>query len=103
MTEFKGTPAPWRFIDRTDGGTEPLGEIPFGIEKVMGFGVLPIADLCFNPNNYEVIKANAALISAAPELLESAQSALELLNSLGCTGLENEMLRDAITKALTHS
>lgn len=66
------TAGPWRVVDRRPVTGNWASRIPFAIEKVSDThkAVIPIADVCDQPN----AKANARLISAAPELLEDAKS-----------------------------
>ena len=72
----KHTPGPWTIHER-----DKESSIPFAVVIGGNSWCLPIADLtntnevevCSNPVNYETIKANAALIAAAPELLEALQ------------------------------
>lgn len=66
--EFKGTPAPWHFIDaQSDARYARNYGVQMGVEG--GFTLPPIP----------AAKANAHLIAAAPELLE----ALEEVFSIG--------------------
>lgn len=67
----KHNSGPWRFISRNvDNAANWASRIPFAIEVEYPFAVLPIADVCDQPN----AEANARLIAAAPDLLEALKA-----------------------------
>lgn len=62
------TPGEWRFIFRgVDQEANWASRIPYAIERAVGNAVLPIADVCDQPQ----AEANARLLAAAPELLRA--------------------------------
>lgn len=70
MTTAAHTPGPWRFIYRgVDQTANWVSRIPYAIERVVGNAVLPVADVCDQPQ----AEANARLSAAAPELLAALQ------------------------------
>lgn len=104
--EFKGTPGPWR-VD----GLASNGIVNNTIISVSGkaVGYAPIANMLrFNPYPIpeEQIEANARLIATAPELLESLQDMLDIIERIWFPGFDltkkKEYLRakEVINKAL---
>ena len=84
--QSKHTPGPWkangRIIEKYDTG--------------MGIGAFPIASVLRGYKQEE----NAALIAAAPELLEAAKWVLlEIANGHGAHGEPESALRAAVAKA----
>lgn len=102
MAEQKHTPAPWLaapdagedYYNRPEGARPTIGIL--GGEEEFCLAVL-VTDV-FSP---EQIEANAALIAAAPELLEAALAAKEILKPCLDEPLRTAFwkLADAIAKA----
>ena len=105
MTQTAHTPGPWRSTWRNlDNVKDWRSRIPYAIEYLPENynAVLPIADVCDQPNAEE----NARLIAAAPDLLAACKKAFdELVENLDEIGIDHEsddtaiMLRAAIAKA----
>ncbi|MBP0998439.1 hypothetical protein J8629_15410 [Serratia fonticola] len=87
MSGFKGTPGPWFRKDvsicRQDKAGLQIGFLSTGCEKRRDEGL-----------------ANAHLIVAAPELLESLQEVMAALTDLGFDGPAERKAQAAINKAL---
>jgi hypothetical protein len=83
MKEFKGTPGPWAWTERSEVSeiSSAQSSIPFSIHKEMGNAVAPIANIVNFPpateaqTNYQ--RANEKLIAAAPQMLEALQGMIE--------------------------
>lgn len=97
MKEFKGTQGPWR-ADKRDWEES---QIPWAITVPYNGACLPIADVCYNPTNKEVIDANAHLISAAPDLLDACQQLMACYDDKGhLLNFDVDIVRQALNKAL---
>ena len=83
--KFKGTPGPWMFHER------PQGEYHYGY--TIGDGPTSIVSTAWG-------EANARLIAAAPELLEAAEYAANILSETEPHSAMLKYLRAAIAKAL---
>jgi hypothetical protein len=120
--QFKGTitaighPLKWRVTEREDENSR----LPFGIEAVaienFGSWVIPICDIeRLNPNtNKDILRADAYLIAAAPDLLKSLVDLNTALDNYWNSTTKPDSLVKAITrqqqkslqaiqKALTHT
>lgn len=73
------TPGPWRFEPRK---TSPTHEITFGESR---FRPTCIVGYVYKGHGLEVAEANARLIAAAPDLLETLEAAAEDVEEMGCT------------------
>jgi hypothetical protein len=98
MSEFKGTPGPWEVMKDDD----ELKVIQSGsLEK--GFGWKSYCNVCENVSG----DSNAKLITAAPELLEALQAAMEWIDAVPqdvqlptMPGFNRDWVDEIITKAL---
>lgn len=71
----KHTSGSWRYTSRNiDGIKDWASRIPFAIEVPIGCTVVPVADVCDQPQ----AEANARLIAAAPDLLNALASIVEM-------------------------
>lgn len=98
--EVKHTPAPWRATKReVPEGLNWASRIPFAIERPAGGAVLPVADVCDQPE----AEANARLIAAAPELLDALRACAAVCagETMHKQGLIDtlQLAQKAITKA----
>lgn len=98
MSEFKGTPGPWKLTyhlyDNGIGGcTETIGtDSNSWIAEAKGTHV-------FNGTADEVL-ANAQLIAAAPELLEALMFCQSVIAKQGMFDLSERMAYDKATEAI---
>ena len=86
ITVSKHTPGPWVVIDRTKEDYEPRFSV--GWQAGMKGGMLERCVCwclsCFGPG--AETRANAYLIAAAPEMLETLEDAAEILDEFGMAG-----------------
>lgn len=82
----KHTPGPWRVVDRRPVTGNWASRIPFAIEKVSDThkAVIPIADVCDQPNAEDY----ARLIAAAPELLKALKK-IAASSPCTCVGMHS--------------
>lgn len=128
MSEPKHTPGPWKFQDDAGAGIHIYGPAPFKANcveftlKAQDQRLFTLPDLRvgtarhstpesypslayetwlqFPPAEWDAMQlANAKLISAAPELLDACERALNLLQDLGCHHEHVDQLSAAIVKA----
>lgn len=96
MKEFNGMPGPW-VASKTDRSIGPVSR-----DDDQSYGmIIPVAWVEFDGND-AFQQANANLIAAAPDLLETLQSIIEL-QTRGYVVLGDkytDMARAAISKAL---
>lgn len=102
--EVKHTPGPWHITESSDWmGTDGVSmgvDDEFGADGGRDYFLATVVH-----GDPEVLKANAKLVSAAPELLAAALLAYRLLNSVafvsneGDTATPLHALRAAIAKA----
>lgn len=118
MSEAKPTPGECRYTPRAvDESGNWASRIPFAIEIAVGAAVIPVADVCAQPQ----AEANAALITEAfnvhnttgltpSQLVERVKELEELLNGvllmdrmysgrIVIEGWQEEVLRAALSKA----
>jgi hypothetical protein len=95
MLKFKGTQGPWLMKSSS------LGVHKY-IDARIGGGLLQEVAVCGPTEQPEQSSANAALIAAAPDLLEALQGLMALLDPdiHGSRGSALENARAAIAKAL---
>lgn len=79
MKEFKGTKGEWKVFDYNGEGS--CIDIAIDITKSAIAQVYSPTEICHNEKQTEEHKANAYLISAAPELLDSCINLLTLLTA----------------------
>jgi hypothetical protein len=108
MTEFKGTPGPWKIIH---GGFVADDGFCVGSDNAAASRIKNVAECwpctIIDQQHREELLANARLIAAAPSLLDACYQALEWVESDEAThgrqyGTGNAM-RAAIAKALGES
>lgn len=90
MTEFKGTPGPWRY-EAYCGSINPIVGI--------GPRVICSESLVDHDNGKIAMEANARLMAAAPDLLEALINAMPLIEEHSY-GHEYNIAAMAIEKAL---
>lgn len=92
------TVGPWKVVE-----TDASGELEFYILP-MGDGPAIVSGLMHHGRRLEESRANAALLTAAPDLYDAARDALSQLEGLGFKrdGVEVGMLLRAIRKANGH-
>ena len=91
MSETRHTPGPWAVVDELDiisSGQSPIdGTFVVGVDvATCGTSIVEF---------YEIAKANARLIAAAPELLE------QLKSILSCFKMTQLLMSDSKDRALT--
>ncbi|HBN5384579.1 TPA: hypothetical protein MDG15_000070 [Citrobacter freundii] len=72
MSEFKGTPGPWRFDENTTFSGDPIFYVSQDENAKYTPNYSDVSQTCCGENK-DIQKANAHLIAAAPELLEALQ------------------------------
>lgn len=98
MSEFKGTPGPWR-VSEMRGDLIDIRHNDEGIGAIS----LNLAHVVARRSWLKEAEANAKLIAAAPELLEALQACEKILSEIPLTvDLVEDLLfaRSAIAKAL---
>lgn len=99
MTQATHTPGPWFVSYEHGGGTEIAIDDAFGIDGGRDYDLVTVTH-----GDPEELKANAALVSAAPELLEALQEVFVIGDKLvdDVYGYEFALkAKAAIAKALT--
>lgn len=98
MSEFKGTPGPWKLMPFSDSLRidSQSSIVAFGADKDNLSMVYQGEDLTVK---WEEERANAQLIAAAPELLEALKACLSWVNN-GIARGAHVKAQAAITKAL---
>ena len=98
MTQFKGTPGPWRVSEKRGDLIDIRHE-----NNELGAMSLNLAQVVARQSWLKEAEANARLIAAAPELLEALQLCEEFMSQLPSTGFDGlariEFARAAIAKA----
>lgn len=107
MSNTKFTPGPWEWANRSEVSDIKSNNstIPFAIHKVIGrSAVMPIADICNFPpasdKQVEIMEANAKLIAAAPELLETLTEVWNYISSSEVEGKESIALYNKVEAAI---
>lgn len=93
----KHTPGPWTFAGPSPGGTTCDDGGDYAI--VQNGGIIAEAIHRVDVARYEDARANAALIAAAPDLLDACVRAEWWLSTIGDSDAIREIVRLAITKA----
>lgn len=91
----KYTPGPWVV---GYGDAVGIGEV-FGVGLDTEPDWTPVCMLSLSENVNELDEANASLIAAAPDLLESLVHLVDGIESCGLTGVYLDQARAAIAKA----
>ena len=91
----KYTPGPWLV---GYGDAVGIGEV-FGVGLDTEPDWTPVCMLSLSENVNELDEANASLIAAAPDLLESLVHLVDGIESCGLTGVYLDQARAAIAKA----
>lgn len=102
MSEFKGTPGPWRFDENTTFSGDPIFYVSQDENAKHTPNYSDVSQTCCGEIK-DIQKANAQLIAAAPELLESMLASLPIWENHKLDASEASILldcRSAIAKAL---
>lgn len=99
MSEFKGTPGPWRVVEHS---WEEVSVYGVDLEPVCQLHISSLVDEDTEAAYADEMLSNARLLSAALDLLESLESlmALESRGRVMPVGPEWDKARAAIAKAL---
>ena len=102
MTQFKGTPGPWRVSEKRGDLIDIRHE-----NNEPGAMSLNLAQVVARQSWLKEAEANARLIAAAPELLEALQMALEWIDAVPSDtllptmpGFDRDEVNSIIIKAL---